>query len=118
MTVRYYIFQAPFEQTAMGHNEDAEYVAVWAGVIDTEGRYDETVLDRLWTKFQRVDDAHMPPVGYTGRSLSVGDVVQIEDGDESRWWACEPLGWKQIDATAHENAAVPSDVLRLLWAAE
>jgi hypothetical protein len=33
-------------------------------------------------------------LGY--RSLSTGDVVQVQAGQDSQWLACEPIGWRRI----------------------
>lgn len=30
------------------------------------------------------------------RSLSVGDVLEVQDGSASDWLACEPFGWRPI----------------------
>lgn len=86
-TVR--IYQAPFEQTAMGFKADADYEAVWSEPND------DASLESLWTRFQRVDAEFgpWPPAGYTGRSLSIGDVVEI-DGS---YWTPLAVGWRELD---------------------
>lgn len=35
------------------------------------------------------------------RSLSVGDVVEIQTGPCSQWLACDPLGWRPIGAPTY-----------------
>lgn len=59
------IYQAPFEQTALGFNRNADYVVVWA-----EECLDNINLEKIWKKFQRIDDDNMPPEDYTGLSAS------------------------------------------------
>lgn len=91
--MRFSIHQAPFEQTAFGFRAAADYAVVWEGEVAGELPPDVTpVLGALWEGFQRVDPetGPWPPEGYTGRSLSVGDVIVL-DG-----WApfsVEPLGF-------------------------
>ena len=37
------------------------------------------------------------PAGYTGRSLSVSDVVEITDGDKKGFYFCDNIGFQKID---------------------
>lgn len=85
-TVR--IWQADFEDTAMGFNTMANYEVVW-----TEPN-DGASLESLWTRFQRVDPdtGPWPPETYTGRSLSIGDVIEID----GCFWTPEPIGWREL----------------------
>lgn len=92
--MKFAIYQAPFEQTALGYAAGADYERVWEGELDGLPALGEAdaALNRVWVDFQRVDpdDGPWPPEGYRGRSLSVGDVVVL-DG-----WAAfsvEPLGF-------------------------
>lgn len=90
------IYQAPFEQTALGFDIDAEYRAVW-----DEPCEDNISLEKIWKRFQRIDENNMPPEGYTGRSLSIGDVVAI---GVYELFTPEPIGWRKL--TNGERAAV------------
>lgn len=85
------IYQAPFEQTALGFNRNADYVVVWA-----EEYLDNINLEKIWKKFQRIDDDNMPPEDYTGRSLSIGDVVAI---GQYEFFTPEPVGWRKLTLT-------------------
>lgn len=56
--------------------------------IDAEDREEATdVLEDLWSE---LNTSH--PYGFKGRSLSVGDIVDI-DGNS---FYCDPVGWKVI----------------------
>lgn len=37
------------------------------------------------------------PIGYKGRSMSVGDIVMIRVNDEVKTYLCDMIGWKQIE---------------------
>jgi YodL-like len=80
------IYQAPFSQSYMGFDPSYDYRIVWEE--ENNGRTPEDI----WLRFQRVDIDHMPPDGYKGRSLSVGDVISI--GDD--FYTPEPVGWKKL----------------------
>lgn len=98
---RFVIYQAPFEQTAMGFNIEADYRAVWGDVCE-----DGINLEKIWKKFQRIDENNMPPSNYDGRSLSIGDVVGIGDYE---FFTPEPVGWRKL--TLGERAAVCKSAL-------
>lgn len=85
-TVR--IWQAPFDQTAFGFNSDADYTCVWAEPNDGAS------LEDIWTRFQRVDPHHGPwtPDSYTARSVSIGDVIEID----GCFWTPLPIGWREL----------------------
>ena len=40
-----------------------------------------------------------PPSGYTGRSLSVSDVVEIVSEDSSRFFYCDSIGFSELMGT-------------------
>jgi len=84
MTTR--IFQAPFAQTCMGFKPSAEYALVWEEENHGSGP------DDIWLRFQRIDSFLMPPEGYKGRSLSVGDVIAI--GPD--YFTPEFVGWRYL----------------------
>lgn len=89
------VWQAPFEQTALGFDPAADYECVW-----TEPFAGETI-DQVWDRFQRVDAEYGPwtPAGYTGRSISIGDVVEVA----GRFWTPLVVGWREL--TDDETAA-------------
>ena len=37
------------------------------------------------------------------RSLSIGDVIEIETGSETRWLACDPYTWRAIAEPPHRS---------------
>ena len=37
------------------------------------------------------------------RSLSIGDVIEIETGSETRWLACDPYTWRPIAEPSHRS---------------
>ena len=39
----------------------------------------------------------IPPSDYTGRSLSVSDVIEIVRKEGSKYYYCDCLGWKEIE---------------------
>lgn len=96
--MKYAIYQAPaYGDTAFGYNADADYKKVWDGDLEAwpehDGKGSQLYAERLFHIFQRVDENHMPPVGYYGRSLSVGDVVCVDE----TWFSCEAVGWEQLN---------------------
>jgi hypothetical protein len=71
-----------------------KYGAVPAEIYDIvfDGDIGSDVLGDIWLRF---NVSH--PVGYTGRSLSVSDVVEIYDSGGSRFLFCDTVGFKQIE---------------------
>lgn len=56
----------------MGFRQDADYAIVWTEACQTRD------CEEVWARFQRVEPGiAWPPDGYTGRSLSIGDVIGI-----------------------------------------
>lgn len=86
------IYQAPFVQTCMGFRDDANYKLVWAE--DSRDVFPEQsfTVDDVWRRFQRIDEGMMPPEGFEGRSLSIGDVVGI--GRDM--FSPIPVGWYRL----------------------
>lgn len=63
------------------------YDKVW------EGDVSYNTLEDLFYMFN-----YNHPVGYSGRSMSVSDIVRIQgEGDEPEYWFCDNFGFKQID---------------------
>ena len=81
------IYQAPFVQTCMGFSDSANYKQVWVELHDGD-----MTPDQVWRRFQRVDEDMMPPEGYEGRSLSIGDVFSI--GRDM--FSPEPVGFRKL----------------------
>ena len=50
------------------------------------------VLEDLFAFFNWI-----PPSDYTGRSISVSDVIEIVREEESKYYYCDSLGWKEIE---------------------
>lgn len=99
-----------FADCALGYKPGALMRQVWVDEGSMEwpsGMHHTQVLDRIWIAFQRVDEDHMPPVSYEGRSLSVGDVIHlVDDSDEERWFTPGmPVGWVEVPPI--DNMACP-----------
>lgn len=62
------------------------YKIVHKGILKCEGS-DIAALEELFCKY---NIAH--PAGYRGRSLSVSDVVKLND----KYYYCQPFGWEEI----------------------
>lgn len=62
-----------------------------AGTIDVEVDNVKEALEKLFDRYN-IDF----PVGYEGRSMSVGDVIVI--GETA--WSCENSGWKSVDISS------------------
>ena len=63
------------------------YKKVFEGEIDDPGRTIAEVLDDLFYIFN-----HNHPEGFQGHSLSVSDVVVLEDV----WYFCDSFGWVDV----------------------
>lgn len=93
----YTIFQLPAEHDLcfMNHSfaerhggvKIRDYKTVYTGYI--EGSDPTEILEKLYTIF---NCNH--PSDYTGRSLSVSDLVALED---TGTYFCDSVGWKQIN---------------------
>lgn len=94
----YEIWQSvDFGDSCMGYRPGIEMVKRWTGDIEFDERdlgWNDDVpsytLERIFYEFQRVDENHMPPDSYIGRSLNFGDVVKLGD----RWFACGITTWE------------------------
>lgn len=96
-TIAYSIFQLPVEhdnvfmnyEWAMKHGgiDVKEYETVYTGEIT--GTEPTAILDQLYTIFNAVH-----PTDYRGRSLSVSDLVALED---TGTYFCDSIGWRQIN---------------------
>lgn len=62
-----------------------EYDQVYDGNVENDDPYE--ILKYLFTEF----NIHHP-LGFHGHSLSVSDVVILDD----KMYYCDPLGWKEI----------------------
>jgi len=63
-----------------------QYKMVHKDVLKFEGS-DMAALEKLFCKYN-IDH----PAGYKGRSLSVSDVVKLND----KYYYCQPFGWDEI----------------------
>lgn len=67
----------------------SDYNKVWEGSVeDLEDMSDVTVLDHIYMKYQGTK-----PEGYTGRSLSTSDVVELD----GKYYYCDSYGWELLD---------------------
>lgn len=61
-------------------------------VYETEANFDEAEDKEILEHFFEVCNLTRPD-GYTGHSLSVGDIIELDD----RLYICDCIGWKQIN---------------------
>ena len=87
MRYEIYLNQSP-DNHPMGYKPGDKMKLVYSG--DLSGVYPQT----LTKIFEIFNIAH--PEDYTGRSLSVGDVVVLLAHGEYIGYACEMVGWKTI----------------------
>ena len=62
-----------------------EYVRVYEGEIENYS------LEEVWEKYGR-----RVPEGFQGHALSISDVVEFADGENSRFFYIEPSGYEEI----------------------
>ena len=65
------------------------YRSVWNGTEEAKNSLE--LLENLFKKFNLYH-----PEGYRAHSLSVSDVVRINDGNEIKYYYCDSFGWKDI----------------------
>ena len=93
----YSIFQLPIEHDSLFMNHQwatehgginfQDYVTVYTGEI--AGTDPTEILERLFVLFNT-----NPPADYFGRSMSVGDLVALED---TGTYFCDSFGFKQLN---------------------
>lgn len=74
------------------------YRSVWNGTEEAAGDMD--LVNYLWEVF---NIKH--PAGYRARSLSVSDVIRVEDTeiDTVKYYYCDSFGWKDITNKIEER---------------
>lgn len=85
------------EDTDFMHAATAQtrFRLVWEGlVLLAEPTTDERLAEDVFRSCQNLDEGHQAP--YQGRSLSVGDAVQIGRGGEWSTWLVEPVGFTEV----------------------
>ena len=65
------------------------YRSVWNGIEEAKNSLE--LLENLFEKFNLYH-----PEGYRAHSMSVSDVVRINDGNEIRYYYCDSIGWVDI----------------------
>lgn len=106
---QYCIYQLPVEKdyTFRGWNEAEEkfdfsdYKTVYSGelvdVVEYAGKTtvcndnDRKVLEELYVQFNANH-----PSGYTGRSLSVSDIVAVIRESGTKYYYCDNFGWTEV----------------------
>lgn len=71
-----------------------ELEEVFVGQLYAEAS--EHLLDVLFEKFNRGAPGFIGDDLYPQRSLSKGDVVEISDGLQTKRFACQSIGWKEV----------------------
>lgn len=72
------------------------YRSVWNGTEEAKNNLE--LLENLFEKFNLYH-----PEGYKARSMSVSDVVRINDGNEIKYYYCDSIGWKDITKEVKEE---------------
>ncbi len=94
---RWYVYQLPISNPNIFQDSNVvekinlkDYVPVYTGESDIQ--IDWKLLDELFNKF---NVNH--PEGFAGHSMSVSDIVVIEDKDEKFYWYCDSFGWEFLN---------------------
>lgn len=106
---QYHIYQTPVETSyAFRSWEEAkskfsmnDYQKIYSGELLDQVSVGERAEKCNTNDFQILEDLFTlfnlnHPSDYTGRSLSVSDVVEIVRKDGSRYYYCDCFGWKRI----------------------
>ena len=93
--------------------ESEELPEIDASIYDCvyEGKVDCKTLEDI---FQKFNTDH--PEGYTGRSLSVSDVVEVLDGDDpgEGFFYCDSIGFKEVEFDPEEAEPYRPEKIRVL----
>lgn len=78
--------------------EQHELVRVYEYQADPEDVENDQVLEVAWAAFNFVGGGHevLEDPAYFARklrSLSVGDVLALDDGETTEYWSCDSCGW-------------------------
>lgn len=65
------------------------YRSVWNGTEEAKNNLE--LLENLFEKFNLYH-----PEGYRAHSMSVSDVVRINDGNEIKYYYCDSFGWVDV----------------------
>lgn len=84
-TIPYFLL--PYDETEFSF---ADYVHVYQGLISFADN--NQVLENIFTTLN-IDH----PKNYFARSLSVSDIIVLDDGGEKRAYYVQPMGFKQIE---------------------
>lgn len=79
-----------FRSMTEGYRQGDPLVLAYTGEVEADA--DLAVLEQLFRMFNMEH-----PKDYTNRSMSVGDVVILGDGDQRRAFSCASIGWQPID---------------------
>lgn len=105
------VYQLPVEHNAKFMNLEfvrennimpklEDYKLVYEGEFEPQGEYSEP--DQLYMKFQGEK-----PEGYTGHSISMSDVVEID----GKYYYCDDYGWEEISFQPQNTITfAPEDV--------
>lgn len=83
-------FMASDQAAQLGGIHRENYRLVYEGKAETRKDAQQT-LDGLFRRFN-IDR----PAGFDGHSLSVSDIIHLDDEESSDWWFCDAYGWKLL----------------------
>jgi len=75
-------------------DREGDLPKVFREVADGEAGLDE-ILDGVFRRWNVVDGTEKP-ASLGVRSMSVGDIVKVGEGEGEMFLFCDPVGWKEI----------------------
>lgn len=81
-----FVSLAEREKRGFGKPQREEYAAVYEGEVDGFN------LEDVWERFGR-----KVPKDFEGHALSISDIVEFTEGEESRFFYVEPKGFAEIE---------------------
>ena len=86
---------------------NAVFNKVYAGIVEADGRIKEQIVEDINTRFNVAS-----PEDFKGHSLSVGDVIALDDGDNKSFHFCDRVGFVEIPEIKQSFPPVYLETLR------
>ena len=90
----------PYDYASEHGFDLSDYECVWEESVDSD-----ISLEDIWSRFQH--DSEDCPEGYESRSMSEGDIVDLD----GHLFYCEPVGWKELKKIKKKRSRLRSDAL-------